>query len=132
MGYYDSVKDSVKDNKDTDSSSKKSGRQKKQTSTGSGGGFGTLKKAAQEESEEKEESGNDDTPIEVLEEGLEQRNTGSASPTGRSQGSSVETSSGNTQTASAAQVSGSGLEEKLDKIIEQNAKMIEILESFGE
>ncbi|EHK00668.1 hypothetical protein HRED_03040, partial [Candidatus Haloredivivus sp. G17] len=26
----------------------------------------------------------------------------------------------------------SGLEEKLDKIIEQNARMIEILESFGE
>lgn len=125
MGYYDSVKDSVKDNKDKDLEKGKSAPQKKQAS-GSGGGFGTLKKAAQEESED-EETQNDDTPIEVLEEGLQERNTSrTSSPT---QSSSVETDPGSTQNTP---VQSSGLEDKLDKIIEQNAKMIEILESFGE
>ena len=124
MSYYDNVKDSVKDEK----------KEAKSSSDGGGGGgagnFSTLKEEA-EKNVNKEE--NDDTPIEVLEEGGLDRGSSSSK---RSQSSE---SSGNPMTQSSdnrgsggESVDASGIEEKLDKIIEQNARMIEVLESFGQ
>jgi len=78
----------------------------------SGGSFDTLKEAAEESVDEE----GDDTPIEVLEEG----------------GLREKTSSNNEQEqeTTGSSVNSSSLEKKLDRIIEQNDKMIEILESF--
>ena len=119
MGYYDSVKDSVKENN------------KQNKSSANGGNFDTLKENAEKTSEEEQKG--DDTPIEVLEEdGLtrekpQKKNTSTQSS---------EDSSGNPLTSSNPDSTGSqdmkGVEEKLDKIIEQNQRMIEILESFGQ
>ena len=118
MGYYDSVKDDVKN--------------KNRSSSGSGkGNFDTLKQNASEETEQKED---DDTPIEVLDEGLDNsRRRKQKSSKSSSKGSGFPPSNDNDGEESGKTVSAdtSGLEQKLDKIIEQNAKMIEILESFG-
>ncbi len=83
------------------------------SSSGSGGGFDTLKEAAEESIEDE----GDDTPIEVLEEG------------GLREESSHSSEEGN-QNINTETASSSNLEDKLDRIIEQNDKMIEILESF--
>lgn len=109
MNYYDNVKDTVKDK-------------------GSGSaGFDTLKKAAEETSEEDEDQG-DDTPIEVLEEGgLDQKTNASSKESSETSNTVRE----NFNEGKTVEGDFSGLEEKLDKIIEQNAKMIEILESFA-
>lgn len=123
MGYYDSVKDDVKN--------------KNSSSSGDGNGnFDTLKQNASEETEQKKD---DDTPIEVLDEGLDssrKRRQKKSSSSSSDSGSNSSRDSGFPPTSNdeeSKQVSAdtSGLEEKLDKIIEQNAKMIEILESFG-
>lgn len=120
MGYYDNVKDDVKGSND---SSKPN--------------FDTLRKAAEETTESADEREGDDTDIEVLEDGLE-RGSGKSSSSGMKEldsGDSGQTT-GKTKDKSAskeADVSAdmSGVEEKLDTIIEQNQRMIEILESFG-
>lgn len=125
MGYYDSVKDDVKD-------------KNKNASSGDGkGNFDTLKQNASEETEQKED---DDTPIEVLDEGLDNSrrrksrssssSNNSSSSSGNSGGSGFPpTNDSDVRENTSADTSG--LEEKLDKIIEQNARMIDILESFG-
>jgi hypothetical protein len=118
MGYYDSVKDDVKN--------------KTSSSDGKAGNFDTLKQNASEETEQKE----DDTPIEVLDEGLEnprRQRSESKSSTSESSGSSGSGFPPANESEESKKVSTdtSGLEEKLDRIIEQNARMIEILESFG-
>jgi hypothetical protein len=115
MGYYDSVKDDIKNKSSSDKAE-------------SGGNFDTLKKNASEETEQEE----DDTPIEVLDEGLDnqrrRKKKSSEKNTDSSSGGSGFPPASNEKSVSA---DTSGLEEKLDKIIEQNARMIEILESFG-
>ena len=130
MGYYDSIKDSVKNqnNDTTQSKSNDSGGPKPAKAPHSSGGFDTLKKAASEESEESKKS--NDTPIEVLEEGLNQPQKPSNQSSQRT-GSNPFQKEENNSSGSQANVSSKGLEKKLDRIIEQNAKMIEILESFG-
>jgi len=125
MGYYDSVKDSVRENN------------KENTGSSAGGGsFDTLKENAEKTSEE--ENKGDDTPIEVLEEdGLKRENpnkqeekTVSSNESG-STGSNPLTSSGSSSEGEVSQ-DLSSLESKMDKLIEQNERMIEILESFGQ
>lgn len=123
MGYYDSVKDDVKNKNSSSSSDGK-------------GNFDTLKQNASEETEQKED---DDTPIEVLDEGLDssrrrrqKKSSSSSSDSGsNSSGDSGFPPAGNDEESKQVSADTSGLEEKLDKIIEQNARMIEILESFG-
>ncbi|MFB6159302.1 MAG: hypothetical protein ABEJ95_06640 [Candidatus Nanohalobium sp.] len=118
MGYYDSVKDSVKEE---NQNSGKSG------SNGSGPSFDTLRESAEENTQSDEEKG-DDTPIEVLEEDGLQRSKPSSSREKSETGSSDNS---NPLTGSEDGSRGSAVEEKLDRIIEQNQRMIEILESFG-
>ncbi len=134
MSYYDNVKDSIKDKEGSGSSG---------SSTPN---FDTLKKAAEETSNQEEEEKGDDTEIEVLEEGLGrsttnqsgQSSSGSSQTDARSRNQKPEQNVNDTapvqQSSSQRQQSSkdtSGLEEKLDRIIEQNDRMIEILESFG-
>jgi hypothetical protein len=137
MSYYDNVKDDVQDKGD---SSKPN--------------FDTLREAAEEHSENEEKQEGDDTEIEVLNEtGLKDKSTTQSQqkqqqPTQQQRnkqqrkqpsqnrqqvGSQQQTSQASQNTANQDQqaVDSSGVEEKLDKIIEQNQKMIEILESFG-
>lgn len=121
MSYYDNVKDSVKDEK----------KEAKSSSKGSGGGsgnFSTLKEEAEKGINDDE---NDDTPIEVLEEGGLDSGSGKSDSTASSSGSSLDQQSSSTDNTGGA-VDSSGIEDKLDKIIEQNARMIEVLESFGQ
>ncbi|MFB6245007.1 MAG: hypothetical protein ABEJ03_01540 [Candidatus Nanohaloarchaea archaeon] len=139
MSYYDNVKDSIQDKEGSGSSG---------SSTPN---FDTLKKAAEETSNEDEEEKGDDTEIEVLEEGLrrepsgknQQTSKGAAGSKGQDRQKQQERSAGQEKTGLEAREAGqgqpsqsgsieaSGLEEKLDRIIEQNERMIEILESFG-
>jgi len=88
-----------------------------------------LKKAASEESEESKKS--NDTPIEVLEEGLDpsQTNNNQAQSSGSNP---FQENNENSNSVQQASVSNEGLEKKLDKIIEQNAEMIKVLKSFGQ
>lgn len=149
MGYYDNVKDSIRD-ENGDKTGKESSQHDESSSAGVSGNFDTLREAA-EETEVKDEEGGDETPIEVLEEkGLRQEASSKSQQqtqkrgrtTGSKKKSSTErrgTGSEKVQEASrpsnneVKEISGdtSELEDKLDKIIEQNAQMIEILESFG-
>lgn len=130
MSYYDNVKDNVRDGGSTEDDDKSSNAS-----------FDTLKEAAEETSEqEDEEEKGDNTPIEVLEEGgLEERPAGSSNQQ-KTQDRSAQRSQSQGENTGSGQGSGnpltqssdnSGLEQKLDRIIEQNEKMIEILESFG-
>lgn len=141
MGYYDNVKDSIREEND--------GEEKKETTEESSssdnsisGNFDTLREAA-EETEVDDEEG-DNTPIEVLEEdGLKQRSSKKSQQTktkqvqGKKERSRTQKNDTSSNKASPSneknEISGdtSELEDKLDKIIEQNAQMIEILESFG-
>lgn len=113
-----------------DNNSKSSG------SSSGGGNFDTLKEAAQEESNSE---GGDDTPIEVLEEdGLSRQSPknndrNQKQQSSRDQGRERKSSQAQNQESTGDLDSAdlSGLEERLDKIIEQNARMIEVLESFG-
>lgn len=129
MGYYDNVKDDVKESDDTSKPN-----------------FDTLRKAAEESSESEEEREGDDTDIEILEDGLNRDSSGNSSSSGLTElgaedssdsSASEAASSEKTRERSAASTSSnvsadtSGIEEKLDKIIEQNERMIDILESFG-
>lgn len=127
MNYYDNVKDAVKD--DDNDKSNNSGL--------NSASFDTLKEEAEKTDVEPDEEKGDDTPIEVLEDGGL-----SEQPPGRSQGaqSSVSNngseSNANPFTGGSKESGGSNqdlssLEQKLDRIIEQNDKMIQILESFG-
>ncbi|MFB6143744.1 MAG: hypothetical protein ABEJ98_00395 [Candidatus Nanohaloarchaea archaeon] len=134
MSYYDNVKDNVKNNgSDSDSPKKKSSNQ-----------FESLKEAAEETSNEPDDEKGDDTPIEVLEEdGLSREAPGSGQSSAQrsqnSQQSGADASSpdkGNPLTEDSDSSTGSetdlsGIEERLDRIIEQNERMIRILESFG-
>jgi len=134
------VKDSVKNNGNSEDD-ESSG------SNASEGNFDTLKQAAQETAEEEQEG--DDTPIEVLEEdGLsrespkrkQQKRTQTekkhqARQEPQRQENQVQRSS-KRESASKEKHSEvsqdlSGIEDRLDRIIDQNARMIEILESFG-
>ena len=126
MGYYDSVKDSVKDSgKDSDDE-------------GSGGNFDTLVEAAQEDQDEEEQG--DDTPIEILDEnGLrkesESRDRSQEKKQSGERRQKRTNSSEQERTDKDRNVSTgndmSEIEDKLDRIIEQNSRMIDILESFG-
>lgn len=108
MGYYDSIKDDVSE--DTGSKSKESSSDGDQD-------YGMLKEAADHNDVED----GDDTEIEVLEDGLDQENSG-GKDRGQGRGDSD---------ATKVSRSEDGLEQKLDKMIEQNKRIIEILESFG-
>ncbi len=112
MGYYDSVKDNVKGDGDGDSSV-------------SGASFDTLKEKAENSSED-EENG-DDTQIEVLEEG----GLNKSSETGSQSSAGGNSMTGSSSGSVSRDTDLSSLEQKLDKIIEQNQRMIEVLESFG-
>ena len=124
MGYYDSVKDDVKEK-----------ASKESTSSNNKASFNTLKENAQKESEKEEKDKGDDTPIEVLEEGLEEKSSSRRKVKSSNEESSGSSDSnpltGNSKTESSVEDSGE-LADKLDTIIDQNQRMIEILESFGE
>lgn len=77
--------------------------------------FKTLKEEAQENTSE-EDSG-DDTPIELPEEGL-------------SRTKNIDDRERN-QSEDSGSVPSAALEEKMDRLIEQNDRIIQILESFG-
>ena len=158
MGYYDNVKDSIRDENSEEDGKEDSGDEASGSGNSGGmnaGNFDTLREAA-EETEVEDDEGGDETPIEVLEEdGLRKE-----APSGKAQGQkqkvqsrdkassqkdsqvqrqetdSVEQKSSQPQAQSSRPENGlsgdtSDLEDKLDKIIEQNARMIEILEGFG-
>ncbi|MFB6114940.1 MAG: hypothetical protein ABEK04_01505 [Candidatus Nanohalobium sp.] len=145
MGYYDNVKDSIREENDESSEEESS-----DSSSGISGNFDTLREAA-EETEVEDDEGGDGTPIEVLEEdGLKkeapsqsknkqrgQKQPGSQRQQQQSrkqtQANNTGSEASSTQNSSGQALSGdtSDLEDKLDKIIEQNSRMIEILESFG-
>ncbi|WP_414836432.1 hypothetical protein [Candidatus Nanohalococcus occultus] len=114
MGYYDNVKDNVKN---SDGSSKPN--------------FDTLREAAEETSESAEEKEGDDTEIEILEDGLSKDSSSSSGIEELGSDSGSKSQSGSSKEAQTVSADTSGLEDKLDKIIEQNDRMIEILESFG-
>lgn len=146
MGYYDNVKDSIRD--ENGEEKKKESSKDDESSSGGMGNFDTLREAA-EETEVKDEDEGDGTPIEVLEEDGIKQETPSKSQKQRQKKATTESRSKNTaqkressrkvqknpepSTSEVNEISGdtSELEDKLDKIIEQNAQMIEILESFG-
>lgn len=111
MEYYDKIKDSVKENNAGGN-----------TNTAGSSNFDTLREAAEESSEQDQEKEGDDTKIEVLEEGLESRKVK------QEKEPQTETKENN---QSSENISSSGIEERLDKIIEQNERIIEVLESFG-
>ena len=144
MGYYDNVKENVK-KQAADNSPGSSGS----SSTSSvGGNFDTLKKAASE-TEPEDEKG-DDTPIEVLEEDGLQRNPKrkeskstesknkrreSQEPSGEENYNSSsnpfkDKSNGDAESQST-EANLSGIEDRLDTIIEQNQELIEILRGFA-
>jgi len=131
MGYYDSIKDSVRED-DGDEDENEMNSNSSSSSSGSGN-FDTLKQNAEETAEE--ENKGDDTPIEVVDEGGIKPET--SSDNSDTSGNSVShKNDGNPLTSNNSGSSGSadmsGVEDKLDKIINQNQKMIEILESFGQ
>lgn len=124
MSYYDNIKDSVKD----DGGDGNEG----------GASFDTLKEEAEKTDVESDEEKGDGTPIEVLEEGgLREEAHSSGSQRSDSSGTSSESGSnpltGGSSSGNGSQPSQdlSGLEQKLERIIEQNDEMIEILRSFG-
>lgn len=137
MGYYDSVKDSVRDSGDDKESDSSSG------SEAGEGNFDTLVEAAQKTSNEDDEEKGDDTPIEVLEEdGLRKRRSRDEKQNqeqrkerkSRKRKDQKQQKREPDKRESKARENGkdfSGIEEKLEKIIEQNSRMIEILEGFG-
>ena len=132
MSYYDNVKDNIR----TKNKKKKEKEGDKMT-----GNFDSLREAA-EQTEDNEEG--DDTPIEVLEEdGLS-----TESPKKRKQkqerqrtqeNNEQETNplKNNAQNSNSSEknvqnVNLSSIEEKMDKMIEQNDELIRILRSFTE
>lgn len=131
MGYYDSVKDSIKEqnqkSQETKQEDQDNSKSENNMKSNGSGGFGTLKEAASQETKNTE---SDDTDIEVLEEGLKQKKqTDTSQRRNKSRNVENKSSTGNSESVQTADTSN--LEEKLDKIIEQNARMIEVLESFG-
>lgn len=119
MSYYDNVKDNVKG---------------KETNSAGAPSFDTLKEAAEETSVDEEEETDDGTPIEVLEEGGLRQETPNQEQKTKEKKQETETSKDKT-TESQKVVQNqdlSSLEQKLDKMIEQNQKIIEVLESFGQ
>ncbi len=136
MSYYDNIKDNVKKQAASNSSGSSE-------SSSAGGNFDTLKEAASE-TEPDEEKG-DDTPIEVLEEdGLsrnpKRNNDKNKTNSSQKRNSSSTGSSGNPfkdgedkeNSVNSGNTNLSGVEDKLDTIIDQNQKLIEILQSFAE
>jgi hypothetical protein len=139
MGYYDNVKENVKKQAADSSSGSSSG-------ASGGGNFETLKKAASETEPEKEKG--DDTPIEVLEEDGLQKNPKREKKSSNSRSKDKENSKGSSESSSSnpfkdknsgdngggqrVEADLSGVEDKLDTIIEQNQELIEILRSFTE
>jgi hypothetical protein len=77
--------------------------------------FKTLKEEAQENTSE--DNDGDNTPIELPEDGLSRSNN-------------TDNSDGN-QSGDNSGVGSPALEEKMDRLIEQNDRIIQILESFG-
>lgn len=123
MSYYDNVKDNVQD--------KKNGASNKPS-------FDTLKEEAEKTSvDEDEDNSNEDTPIEVLEEGglRKQQSSQQNSQQQSSQhntGSQPQQNSSKDPAPPSQDVDMSSIEEKLDKMIKQNQRIIEVLESFGQ
>jgi hypothetical protein len=119
MGYYDSVKDDIKNNESKNSNS---------------GGFDTLKESAEQNTKPDEQKG-DDTPIEVVgEDRIETPDPGKDNSGEGNKNSGSKNSSGENP-FTEKQTESESLEElgdKLETIIQQNQKMIEILESFGQ
>lgn len=137
MGYYDSVKDEVRGNNEKQDEDEDDNKMNSNNNSGSGS-FDTLKENAEKTAEEEDKG--DDTPIEVLEEDGLKKEEPSQQQQQRETQSRTQSqntgSSGNPLTSQESSSQGSsdmsGVEDKLDKIIEQNQKMIEILESFGQ
>jgi hypothetical protein len=123
MGYYDNVKDNVRNDSSPNSGDSTA-------STESSGNFETLKQAADKDTE------GDDTPIEVLDEdGISREkpreSTGQRSEGGTDSGNPLQEAAGDGN-PNTGNVNTSGIEEKLDTIIEQNKELIEILRGFGQ
>ncbi len=138
MGYYDRVKDSIREENSSEEENDSSGAGTSDSSAPSGN-FDTLREAAENTEVEDEEEG-DDTPIEVLEEdGLSEQAPGRQREKRDREGQAPERNGGRERSSEPQESSGSreisgdtsDIEDKLDRIIEQNARMIEILEGFG-
>jgi hypothetical protein len=117
MSYYDNVKDNVKD---------------KKTNSAGAPSFDTLKEAAEETSVDEEEESDDGTPIEVLEEGGLRQETSSQQRNKQQNNSDSSNSQAASSPNTGQSADMSSIEQKLDKMIEQNQKIIEVLESFGQ
>lgn len=118
MGYYDEVKENVR-NEASDST---------ESSGSAGPSFDKLKEAAQDTDPEEEDG--DDTEIEVVGEDRIESQTQSKSvkKDASSEKSLTDQDAGGQK---AVDLERSELSDKLDRLIEQNDRIIEILESFG-
>lgn len=140
MSYYDNVKDNIRSNK------KEKKEKEGDTVTGN---FDSLREAAEETSEEEGEG--DDTPIEVLEEdGLstespkkreqkqkrQKKQRKEIQPRNNTQETNPLKNKGSNESvdnkSKRLEADLSSLEEKMDKMIEQNDELIKILRSFTE
>jgi len=142
LSYYDNVKDNIRT---------KNKEKKEENGDTVTGNFDSLKEAAEQNDNNDEEEG-DDTPIEVLEEdGLSTEAPKKREKKQNSQKNNNErgidqdkqetsdrnplkekSRSENSSQSNEAEVDLSGLEEKMDKMIEQNDELIRILRSFKE
>lgn len=117
MGYYDEVKKNVREEASDGSSSEKSEPS-----------FSKLKEAAQDT--DPEDEGGDDTEIEVVgKDPIESHNSENSRTKDQRTPNQKERKERRSDFSSGK--GNEELAEKLDKIIEQNQRMIDILESFG-
>jgi hypothetical protein len=105
--------------------------------------FDTLREAAEENTQSEDEREGDDTEIEVLEEGLDSRQKQKQKKREKKREKEKEKSKPDNPMMEKTSKSGSeenvsssadmkALEEKMDRMIEQNERIIEVLESFGQ
>lgn len=134
MSYYDNVKENIR--------SRNAGNSENEEGDGVTGNFDSLKEAAQENQNEEEEG--DDTPIEVLEEdGIstespsqkrkkQQQQQRQQSTQQSQEENPLKQKASNNGAQASTEADISRVEDKLDRIIEQNDELIEILRSFAQ
>lgn len=130
MSYYDNVKENIR----SGNTQEKDGEDGKVS-----GNFDSLREAAEQTSDEEK---GDDTPIEVLEEdGIrtespkkqQQRNEQKEDKKENTNPLKQRSDTVNDEASeSSVQADLSGIEEKMDRMIEQNDELIRILRSFTE
>ncbi len=129
MSYYDNVKENIR--------SKNKEKRESEEGDGMTGNFDSLKEAAQQNQNEDE---GDDTPIEVLEEdgistespSRKQKKQQQQPQQRQEENPLKQKASKEKSTQSSTEADLSRVEDKLDRIIEQNDELIEILRSFAQ